>query len=202
MKRFSRPFFERPTLVVARDLLGQVLVRAEAGGLTGGLILETEAYVGETDLACHARAGKTARTAVMYGRAGTAYVYFNYGMHWLFNVVTEAEGFPAAVLIRAIQPVYGTSRMAARRRGRPRQSWTDGPAKLCQALGIDGSWHGADLCAEDSGLFLGAGLEIPDSAVTTGPRVGLNKVAEPWKSIHWRFLTSKIEWESQLPLEA
>ena len=100
-----RDFYDRPTLTVARDLMGARLVRILDGVKLVGLITETEAYISEKDLACHARAGRTARTAVMYGEPGHAYVYFTYGNHWMLNVVTERKGFPAAVLIRAIQPI-------------------------------------------------------------------------------------------------
>ncbi len=127
-------FYNRPTLTVARELLGARLVRVQDGQRLVGEIIETEAYIGETDLGCHAKAGKTARTAVMYGRAGIAYVYFTYGMHWMLNAVAEAEGFPAAVLIRAIYPLEGVEIIHQRRSGRD----TKGPAKLTQALGIDG----------------------------------------------------------------
>jgi len=185
--RLQRAFFDRPTLQVARDLLGARLVHLENGRRIAGIVVETEAYIGEDDLGCHARAGRTLRTEVMYGPPGHAYVYFTYGMHWLFNCVTEAEGFPAAVLIRAVYPVEGLDVIAARRDGHPFRRWTDGPAKLCQALGIDGRLNGVDLCAPDAELFFDEGAPIPDSRVTTGPRVGLNTVPEPWKSIPWRF---------------
>ncbi len=187
-EKLPRPFFDRPTLQVARELLGMRLVRVEPdGSRVAGLITETEAYIGEDDLGCHARAGVTPRTRVMFGPPGHAYVYFTYGMHWLFNCVTEREGFPAAVLVRALEPVEGLERIAQRRAGRPRRAWTDGPAKLCQALGIDGAFNGVDLCAPDTALFLEAGEPVPDSRVTIGPRVGLYTVPEPWKSIPWRF---------------
>ena len=187
-ERLPRAFFARPTLEVARALLGARLVHREADGArVSGIILETEAYIGEEDQGCHARAGRTRRTAVMYGPPGHAYIYFTYGMHWLFNVVTEAEGFPAAVLVRALWPEEGLARMAERRAPRPRSAWTDGPAKLCQALGIDGRYHGLDLCAPDAPLFIETAYTFPPESVTTGPRVGLNTVPEPWKSIPWRF---------------
>jgi DNA-3-methyladenine glycosylase len=162
-------------------------VRIEGSQRLAGLIVETEAYSGEDDLGCHCRAGRTPRTQVMYGPSGHAYVYFTYGMHWCLNFVVEAEGFPAAVLIRAIQPTEGLEIMAARRAGVPSLHWTDGPAKLCQALAIDGSFNGADLCAPQSTLFVEKGFPVPSSSVTIGPRVGLNSVPEPWKSIPWRF---------------
>jgi DNA-3-methyladenine glycosylase len=123
----------------------------------------------------------------MYGPPGHAYVYFTYGMHWMLNFVSEPVGFPAAVLIRAILPTEGVSLIAARRLGQPRSAWTDGPAKLCQALGIDRALNGANLCAAEAVLFVEAGVPIPDSSVTISPRVGLNNVPEPWKSIPWRF---------------
>ena len=182
-----RDFFTRPTLTVARSILGARLVRVESGQRLAGIITEAEAYIGETDLGCHARAGRTPRTAVMYGPPGHAYVYFTYGMHWMLNFVTEAEGFPAAVLIRAIQPVEGLETIAARRKGRPQQAWTDGPGKICQALGIDGGLNGTDLCAAEAVLFVEAGDPVPDDCVTIGPRVGLNSVPEPWKSMPWRY---------------
>ena len=107
VKILSRKFYNRPTLTVARELIGARLVRILDGVKLVGIITETEAYIGETDLACHAKAGLTPRTAPMYGPPGHAYVYFTYGNHWMLNAVTEREGFPAAVLIRAIQPVEG-----------------------------------------------------------------------------------------------
>src|SRR5512136_1639220 len=124
-------FYNRPALSVARELLGKRLVRLLDGVRLAGIIIETEAYIGEEDLACHARSGKSRRNAVMYGPPGFAYVYFTYGMHWMLNAVTEPEGIPAAVLIRAIQPVQGVDIIAAHRQGRD----TRGPAKVTQALG-------------------------------------------------------------------
>ena len=132
-----RAFYRRPTLVVARELLGKQLIRLEGEPVSGGRIVETEAYIGEKDQACHARAGRTPRTAVMYGQPGQAYVYFTYGMHWMLNAVTEREGFPAAVLLRAIVPAWCLEKRSARRAGRPEKAWTNGTGKLCQALAID-----------------------------------------------------------------
>jgi DNA-3-methyladenine glycosylase len=179
----SRTFYEKPTLTVARELLGMRLVRILDGVRLSGIITETEAYVGEEDLGCHAKAGKTPRTTVMYGRAGIAYIYFTYGMHWLLNVVTEAEGFPAAVLIRAIEPREGVEVIRARRNGRD----LNGPGKVTQALRVDGSLNHSDLTAPASGLWIEAGEPFPNSRVTIGARVGLYSVPEPWKSIPWRF---------------
>jgi len=182
-----RDFFARPTLQVARELLGARLVHIDHGQRLSGWISETEAYIGETDLGCHARAGRTPRTQVMYGPPGHAYVYFTYGMHWCLNFVTEAEGFPAAVLIRAIQPCEGVDVIASRRAPQPPTRWTDGPGKLCQALGIDRQHNGLDLCAPESELFIETGLQIPPETVTISPRVGLTNVPEPWRSMPWRF---------------
>ena len=179
-----RDFYNRPTLTVARAMIGARLVRILDGAKLVGLITETEAYISEKDLACHARAGRTARTSVMYGEPGYAYVYFTYGNHWMLNVVTEREDFPAAVLIRAIQPIEGAEIMSARRSGRD----TFGPGKLCQALGITKSENGIDLTETNGGLWIEAGLKVPNSLVTKGPRVGLNNTPEPWLSKPWRFL--------------
>jgi DNA-3-methyladenine glycosylase len=168
---------------VARELLGARLVRVLDGIKLVGLITETEAYIGEDDLACHARAGRTKRTEAMYGPPGHAYVYFTYGNHWMLNAVTERDGFPAAVLIRAIQPVEGVEIMSARRAGRD----TLGPGKLTQALGIGQGENRAGLTETTSGLWIEPGIFIPDENVTIGARVGLYTVPEPWKSIPWRF---------------
>ena len=186
--RLSREFYARDTRSVARELLGMRLVRLAGGQRLAGVILETEAYRGEEDQGCHARAGLTPRTRVMYGPAGHAYVYFTYGMHWMLNFVTESEGFPAAVLIRAILPTEGLDAIAGRRDGQPFERWTDGPAKLCRALDIDGQHHGLDLCAPQAVIFVERGEPVSDAAVTIGPRVGLNNVPEPWKSVPWRYL--------------
>ena len=183
-----RSFYARDTLLVARELLGACLVRVENGIRVAGIIVETEAYQGEADQGAHSRAGRTPRTQVMYGSAGHAYIYFTYGMHWLLNFVTEKEDFPGAVLIRALRPIEGLEIIAARRAGRPEAEWTNGPAKLCQALDIDGRLNGVDVTTPDAGLFVEQGERIPDSSVTNTPRVGLYHVPEPWKSIPWRFL--------------
>jgi len=183
-KILSRSFYNRPTLTVARELIGARLVRIFDGMKLVGLITETEAYISQKDLACHAKAGLTPRTAPMFGEPGHAYVYFTYGNHWMLNAVTEREGFPAAVLIRAIQPIEGAEIMLERRQGRN----TFGPGKLTQALGITKSENQADLTETTSGLWIEAGVQVPNSRVTKGPRVGLNSTLEPWLSKPWRFL--------------
>lgn len=180
-------FFNRPTLTVARELLGARLVRVQDGVKLVGLISETEAYFGFDDLASHAKAGRTIRTAPMFGPPGHAYIYFTYGNHWMLNAVTEAEGFPAAVLIRAIQPVEGVEVMLERRKGRD----TLGPGKLTQAMGITKSENNVNLTEAGSSLRIERGFSIPENSVTIGPRVGLNKTPEPWFSKPWRFLVKE-----------
>jgi len=179
-----RDFYNQPTLTVARELIGARLVRILDGVKLVGLITETEAYISQKDLACHAKAGITPRTKVMFGEAGHAYTYFTYGNHWMLNAVTEREGFPAAVLIRAIQPIEGVDVMMERRMGRD----TFGPGKLCQAMGIGKSENGVDLTETTSGLWIEAGEKVPKKSVTIGARVGLNNTPEPWLSKPWRFL--------------
>jgi len=186
-----RSFYERPALLVARELLGKKLVRIEEGRAIVGAIIETEAYCGAEDLGCHARSGKTKRNTVMYGPPGHAYVYFTYGMHWMLNFVTMPQGEPHAVLLRAIQPLEGLEIIAARRDGRPPQAWTDGPAKVCQALNIDRRLNGHDLCAPQAQLYVCEGAQVADEDVTITSRVGLNAVPEPWKSMPWRFVVNR-----------
>ena len=194
--RLQRDFFTQNTLLVARELLGKRLVRLDNGQRLAGIIIETEAYRGEEDLACHAKVGRTARTQVMYGPPGYTYVYFTYGMHWLLNIVTEEEDYPAAVLIRAIVPTEGGDVIASRRIGQPPHRWTDGPAKICQALSIDGAHNARDLCAKGAEIFVEQGLSVPEENVSTTPRVGLNTVPEPWKSVQWRFGVDILNVES------
>ena len=197
VERLPRQFFDRSTLQVARELLGMRLVRLEGEQRLSGRIIETEAYRGEEDQGCHAYHGRTPRTQVMYGPPGHAYVYFTYGMHWMLNFVVEAEGFPAAILIRAIHPMEGVDIIGARRAGQPPQHWTDGPAKICQALNIDRKLNGCDLCAPASELFVEFDEPIPDASATIGPRVGLYSVPEPWKSIPWRFVVDPKKYSPQ-----
>ena len=180
-----RAFYARPTLQVARDLVGKVLVHETRAGLASGIIVETEAYIGESDPACHAAPGPTARNAPLYGPPGVAYVYLNYGIHYLVNAVTEPEGSPAAVLIRALEPLDGESLMRRRRlRGStaaslPASMLCRGPGNLTRALGITLKQNNGDLAAgplriEDRGL--------PLRDVVWGTRVGISVGTEH----HWR----------------
>jgi DNA-3-methyladenine glycosylase len=180
-----RAFYARPTLEVARELIGKVLVHETRAGSTSGIIVETEAYIGEADPACHAAPGPTRRNAPLYGRPGIAYVYLNYGIHYLVNAVTEPEGSPAAVLIRALEPLEGEALMRRRRlRGStaasmPTSMLCRGPGNLTRALGISLEQNGLDLTAdrlriEDRGL--------PAREVVWGTRVGISVGTEhPWR---------------------
>ena len=186
--RLSRDFFAQDTLTVARLLLGKRLVRRLGGQRLSGRIVEAEAYIGGDDLGSHASVGRTARNDMMFGAPGHAYVYFTYGMHWMFNVVTEAEGSPAAVLVRALEPLEGISVMERNRKGRTGFDLCSVPAKLAQALGITRALNGADLCAKRGAeLWIEDAAPIADDEIAAGPRIGLNSVPEPWKSIAWRF---------------
>ncbi len=192
MERISRELLEQPTLQIARALLGCRLLRRFARkpgdlGLAGGRIVEVEAYIGEEDTACHASSGRTERNAVLYGPPGLAYVYFTYGMHWMLNVVTEREGFPAAILIRAIEPEIGIEAIRRRRAGRKDLELTSGPARLAQALGIDRKLNGTNLLASDD-LFLSPGEEISDADVIRTPRIGIDYAERGDRMAAWRFL--------------
>ena len=190
MNRLPREFFACDTLAVARDLLGQRLVRVLDGERLSGRIVECEAYIGQGDTACHASRGRTPRNEVMFGPPGFAYVYFVYGMHWMLNVVTEEEGFPAAVLLRAVQPLEGveTMRVLRQAKGRPRtdRELTSGPARLTQALAIDKAFNGADMVLGE-GLWFEAGDSVSDEQIERGPRVGVSYAAEKDRLAPWRF---------------
>ncbi|MBA4420820.1 MAG: 3-methyladenine DNA glycosylase [Anaerolinea sp.] len=186
----------KPATEVARHLLGKLLVREYQGSTLVGVIVETEAYQGEDDLGCHAKAGWTPRTSIMYGPPGHAYVYFTYGMHWLLNVVTGEVGSPAAVLIRAVEPLAGLDVMRILRppprsnqEGCLSRGWTDGPAKCCQAFSVNGRLNGVSLCGVTAGLWIAdAGFVIHEESVEHTARIGLNSVPEPWRSIPWRYV--------------
>ena len=172
-----RAFYERETEIVAREMLGTVLECETDVGLASGIIVETEAYLGEHDLACHAAAGRTARTEALYGPPGTSYVYFIYGMYWCFNAVTRTEGLPSAVLVRAVEPLSGTAVMHKRRPGiRNEVDLTNGPGKLCTALGIIGSMSAKGL--QRKPLIIREGETIPDENVDLTTRIGITRSAD------------------------
>ncbi len=188
--RLRRPFYARPTLVVARDLLGKVLVHRTRAGLTSGIIVEVEAYIGESDPACHAAPGLTKRNAPLYGPPGYAYVYLNYGVHPLVNAVTEPEQSPAAVLIRALEPLDGIPLMRRRRmRSRtirrktpapiPDHALCRGPGNVTHAMGITLKENGVDLLGET--LYIeDRGHRIEE--IVWGPRIGISVGTDrPWR---------------------
>lgn len=170
-------FYERDTEDVARDLLGCILECHSDDGVVSGRIVETEAYLGEHDLACHAAAGRTGRTAPLYGPAGTSYVYFIYGVHWCFNAVTRTQGLPSAVLVRALEPLAGLDAMRSRRIAARRDTdLTNGPGKLCAALGI-GARHNA-LPLQDPPVVIRSGSRVPAARVLITPRIGIREAAD------------------------
>jgi DNA-3-methyladenine glycosylase len=175
----ARAFYERPTIDVARDLLGQVLVSETTQGRTAGRIVETEAYLGADDPASHAARLSTGRVEAMWGEPGIAYIYRSYGIHAMLNVVTEPRGATGAVLIRALEPVIGIDLMRVRRGLEEERLLCSGPGKLCQALAVSLDLHGSDLVTSDR-LWIAPG-ESPSSVSTSG-RIGISRGQEhPWR---------------------
>ncbi len=167
----SRDYFDRPTLEVARSLIGKYLVRDQGGRLIAGRIIEVEAYIGPEDKACHASKGRTPRTDVMFGPPGHAYVYLCYGMYEMLNVVTEREGFPAAILLRAVEC---------------EGSLIDGPGRLTRAFDIDRRLNRCDLTLGRSLWFEDRGTAVPAGLVNSHPRIGVAYAGE-WAHKPWRF---------------
>ena len=189
-----RDFYDRETEVVAREMLGTIVECMTPGGIASAMIVETEAYVGEHDPACHAAAGLTKRTGPLYGPPGMSYVYFVYGVHWCFNAVTRAPGLPSAVLVRAVEPVSGLSLMTERRGDRPKAiELTNGPGKLCEALGIDGSHNGLSL--QRKPLVIREGRPVMSSEIETTPRIGISR------AVGWplRYLIRENPYVSRVP---
>jgi len=186
-----RSFYERPTLTVAEELLGKVLVHRTKQGTASGVIIETEAYIGEGDPACHASFGRTPRNEPLYGPPGFAYIYLNYGVHYLVNAVTEADGHPAAVLIRALQPLDGIVLMTKRRvtngRSVDERDLCRGPGNLSRALGITLTENRLDLTRRERPGQSGGTLFIEDRGIAVddvarGPRIGIRvAVDRPWR---------------------
>lgn len=193
MTILSRNFYERDTVKVARALLGKKLVRRINSVLLSGMIVETEAYCGTEDSACHAHRGQTPRNTIMFGPPGHAYVYFTYGMHYMLNLVTEKEGNPCAVLIRAVWPLAGIEEMEARR-GRKGKELANGPAKLCQALGINKSLNGWDLtCGRE--LWVEDYETVSEKMITSAPRVGIDYAQKEHREAPWRFLVKNTNMQ-------
>jgi DNA-3-methyladenine glycosylase len=185
--KLPREFYTRPNVVtVARELLGKLLVVPKRDGTrVSGIIVETEAYRGPQDRAAHSYGGRrTKRTETMYGIGGTAYVFFVYGMYYQFNVVTNAASHPHAVLIRAVEPVEGIELMRKCRHGQSDHNLTNGPGKLCIAMGIDRKLDAADLLGNR--VWLEAGRTVTRSQIASGPRIGID-YAEGWRDKPWRF---------------
>ena len=199
MKTLPREFYTRPdVLEVARDLLGQKLVVPNKNGSrVAGIIVETEAYRGPEDRASHAYNGRrTPRTETMYGLGGTAYVYFVYGMYNQFNVVTNSEDIPHAVLVRAVEPVEGLDLIRRRRAGRSEYELTSGPGRLCVAMGIDRRLDKADLLGER--VWIEEGVSMSPGEIARGPRVGID-YAEQWIDKPWRFWVRDNPFVSRIP---
>ena len=172
-----REFYDRETAVVARELLGAVLQCRSGEGVAAGRIVETEAYLGPHDPACHSATGLSPRTRHLHGPPGIAYVYFIYGMHWCVNAVTREEGHGSAVLVRAVEPVQGIALMRRRRPSARRDADLGrGPARLCVALGIDGRLDGVPL--DRLPLRILAGARVPDADIAVGPRIGIRKAVD------------------------
>ena len=170
-------FYSRPTLKVLEDLIGKVLVRKSEEGLTSGVIVEAEAYTGEDDPASYAFCGRTKRSEIMYGPPGRAFVHFTYGMHNMLNLVTEREEFPAAILIRALEPHKGISLMKKRRQTEELFNLCSGPAKICQAFGIDRSHNGLSLSSSRSPIFIKEGEKRKEELIWTS-RIGIQEGKE------------------------
>lgn len=181
-ERLQRSFYTRDARIVARELLGQVLVTVIDGQRASGIIIETEAYLGEEDMASHSHRGPTRRNRSMFLKGGHAYVYFIYGMYYCFNVVTGPDGTGEAVLIRGLEPLDGIELMRERRRGARRdRDLTNGPGKLAIALGIGPELDGADLTS-DQRIWIESGENFPESSVMTTSRIGISKSVEhPWR---------------------
>lgn len=192
MSVLKRDFYLRKTNVVAKELLGKLLVRQIGGERLAGIIVETEAYQGFDDTASHAHKGPTDRCRVMFGKAGFAYVYLTYGIHHMFNIVTEKEGYPSAILIRACQPVEGIENMLEERGVEGIEQIASGPGKLTKALRIDKGLNGADI-AERKEIWVEDPLEtnsyrLESFKVSATPRIGIGYADEESRKKKWRFL--------------
>jgi DNA-3-methyladenine glycosylase len=185
LEPLPRSFYARETVDVARDLVGTLIVRTLDNTRLIGRIVETEAYRGEDDPASHASGGRTQRNDPMYGPPGYTYVYFIYGMHWMLNISAHRTEYPGAVLIRALEPIQGIERMREHRGNRPDSELTNGPAKLAQALAVDGDLNNHDLCSIVE-ITVIEGTLRPNETIAAGPRIRVPGDAEA-KAHPWRF---------------
>jgi DNA-3-methyladenine glycosylase len=178
-RKLTRSFYHRETLVVARELIGKYIVYQTARGRLSARIVEVEAYIGEEDPACHAACGPTDRNRLMYGKPGVAYIYFIYGMYHCLNFVTERDGFPAAVLLRAAEPVEGVDHMRSGLSQQSEHALLSGPGKFCRGFGLSRKQNGLDLTRAE--LYLEDRYEAPPR-VGTSKRIGIRRGAErPWR---------------------
>ncbi|MDH5256720.1 MAG: DNA-3-methyladenine glycosylase [Gammaproteobacteria bacterium] len=194
--KLNRQFYLRDTLDVAEGLLGKMIVREQDNVYMKALIVETEAYIGKEDTACHASKGLTPRTKVMFGECGHAYVYFVYGMHYMLNIVTEKTDFPAAVLIRAVEPVEGIEMMTTNRNATGKNI-SNGPAKLCQALDIDKSFNNWDLTKGEK-LWIEENTTPLKYEIVTSPRIGIDYAEKKDRIAAWRFFIKHNPYVSQM----
>ncbi len=197
MKQLNKKFFQQKTEYVAKQLLGKVLVRKIEGKTISGIIIETEAYTGPHDLACHASRGKTARTSVMFGEAGVWYVYMIYGFYYCLNIVTEEKEYPSAVLIRALEPLEGIEYMKQHRNINAVTNLTSGPGKLCQALKIDKTLNSTSAVAKNASLFIeDRGSAISPKNIIKTTRIGVDYAGE-WKDKLLRFYVKENKFVSR-----
>ncbi|MFA4843858.1 MAG: DNA-3-methyladenine glycosylase [Candidatus Margulisiibacteriota bacterium] len=187
--RLARDFFFPSTLEVAKSLLGKFLIHEYHGQKIGGMIVETEAYVGKKDKASHAYKGKrTQRNEVEYGSGGHVYIYLVYGLHLQLNFVTAGRDEPECVLVRALEPVDSLDLMKKFRQTNNEANLTNGPGKLCQALNLNRSLNGHDLCEKSSHFYIeDRGIIIPSKDIKKAPRIGIDYAGPYWSKIHWRF---------------
>ncbi|MBC7342782.1 MAG: DNA-3-methyladenine glycosylase [Clostridia bacterium] len=176
--RLGRDFFARDTVTVARELLGKLMIYCSPKGLVGGRVVETEAYVGPEDPACHSARGLTPRNQVMFGPAGYAYIYQIYGMHYCFNVTTASDDRPEAVLLRALEPLIGLDIMFKHRRVKQERLLASGPGRLVQALGITKELNGSSVVEGPIGFYGDSGYTVSDDEIVAAPRIGISQAAD------------------------
>jgi len=191
--KLKRSFFNRSTVEVAVDILGKVLICRDGSTKLGGRLVEVEAYIGRDDPACHASKGRTPRNEIMFGKPGLLYVYFTYGNHYMLNIVTEREGFPAAVLLRGLEPVYGINQMMKNREVNKVTNIANGPGKISQALGITTRQKGVDVTGDR--IYLVDDKTKPDE-IWCSPRIG---IGADGADRMWRFFIKGNSYVSRAP---
>lgn len=197
IKRLKRKFFLQPTLKVAKNLLGKFLVRKINNHKLAGKIVEVEAYHGFDDCASHAFRGKTSRNEVMFGQAGFSYIYLVYGINHCLNFVTGKKDFPAAVLIRAVEPTEGIELMKKFRKNKHFDNLTSGPGKLCQAFGINRQLNICDIIKSKNLWIEDRGEKINPQDIHAAERIGVDYAGERWSKIKWRFFVKNNKFVSR-----